>query len=71
MIISKKKFDEKVLEKVHEALDRAERDRWIHERIESVDRESCRRFEDLQRHCFELERKIAFLLDEKSQLKGE
>lgn len=71
MIISKKKFDKKVMEKVHEILERESKEKWIHERIDLVERESCRRFEELSRHCFELEKKIALLLDEKSQLKGE
>ena len=65
MFISKKKFNEKVMEKVHEALERESKERWIHERIDSVEKEFYKRVEGVQSHCFELEKKIALLLDEK------
>lgn len=67
MIISKKKFEEKV----REALAQQEREKWIHERIAGVERDSCRRDDELSKHLYELEKKIALLLDEKKQAKGE
>lgn len=61
MIISKKRFNEKV----REALEREERERYIHEKIDRIDREWSARFDGLQRYYFELEKKIATLLEEK------
>lgn len=57
MIISKKKFDEKV----REAVERAERERWVHEKIERVDRECNVRIDNLGRNLYELEKQIAEL----------
>ena len=70
MIISKKKFDRIVQEKVCEALNQADKERWIHERIDVAERESCRRHEEVSRHLWELEKKIA-LLTEEEKTKGE
>ena len=64
MIISKKKFNEKV----REALEQADRERWLHEKIDRVDRECQERIDAVQRHCFELEKQIAVILDEKNHL---
>jgi hypothetical protein len=61
MIISKKRFNEKVAE----ALERAERERYIHEKIERVDRECQERIDGVQRHLFDLEKKIAVLMGNK------
>ena len=61
MIISKKRFNEKV----REALEREERERYIHEKIDRIDRDWNDRFDSLQRYCFELEKKLATLLEEK------
>lgn len=66
MIISKKRFNEKV----QEALAQQDRERWLHEKIDRVERDCENRIEGVQRYCFELEKKIALLLDEKNQMKG-
>lgn len=66
MIISKKKFNEKV----REALDQAERERWMYERIERVERECNERIERIVRNMIELESKVALLTDEKKHPKG-
>ena len=67
MIISKRKFNEKV----REALEHAERERWVHEKIDRVDRECHGRIDAVQRHLVDLEGKIALILDEKKRPKGE
>lgn len=54
MIISKKKFDEKI----REALAEAERERWLHDKIDRVDRECQERLNGINRHLFELEERI-------------
>ena len=61
MIISRRRFNEKV----HEALDRADRERYVHEKIDRVQRECDERCTGLQRQIWDLENKIALLLDEK------
>lgn len=61
MIISRRRFNEKV----HEALERADRERWVHEKIDRVERECSGRIDGLQRQVWDLENKIALLLDEK------
>ena len=65
MIISKKKFNEKV----REALEQAERERWLHEKIDRVDRECNERINHIVNNMIDLEGKVALLMDEK-RLKG-
>ena len=66
MIISKRKFNEKV----REALEQAERERWIHEKIDRVERECQTRLDGMMRHLMSLEEKVALLTDEKKRAKG-
>ena len=54
MIISKKKFKEKIAE----ALEKEGRERYIHERIERVERECQERIEGAHRRMHDLEMKI-------------
>jgi phage shock protein A len=54
MIISKKKLNEKVCE----ALERAERERWLHDKIDRVERECNERIDGLHRHIMDLEKQI-------------
>ena len=65
MIISKKKFNEKV----REALEQAERERWLHEKIDRVDRECNERIDRIVNNMIELEGKVALLMDEKKHPK--
>lgn len=67
MIISKKRFNEKV----SEALERADRERYIHEKIDRVQRECQERIDGVCRHLFELEKQVASLMSEKDRPKGE
>ena len=57
MIISKKKFDQKV----REAIEREERERWVHEKIERVERECNIRIDNIGRSLCELEKQIVEL----------
>lgn len=57
MIISKKKFDQKV----REAIEREERERWVHEKIERVERECNNRIDNIGRSVYELEKQVAEL----------
>lgn len=61
MIISRRRFNEKV----HEALERADRERWVHEKIDRVERDCDGRITNLQKQVWDLENKVALLLDEK------
>ena len=61
MIISKKKLNEKI----REALDREERERWMHEKIDRVERECNERINGVLNYCSDLERKLSTLLEEK------
>lgn len=65
MIISKKKFNEKV----QEALNRAEHERWLMNRIENVGRECNERIEGVLRYVSELEKKIEELSGERGRMK--
>ena len=65
MIISKKKFNEKV----NEALARAEHERWLVDRIQNVERECNERIEGVLRYVSELEKKIIDLSGERGILR--
>ena len=54
MIISKKKFNEKITE----ALERADHERWILDRIATIERECNERIEALHRYLHDLEMKL-------------
>ena len=62
MIISKRKFNEKV----RETLEQQERERYIHEKIDRGDRECHERIDGVIRHLCELEHKVD-MLDEKKR----
>lgn len=65
MIISKKQFDRRVQEEVAKALREAEQEAWMKERLNEMERNWLQRHEGLCRQCWELEKKIAILMDEK------
>lgn len=54
MIISKKKFNEKV----YEALERAEKERWLHDKLDRIERECQEMIEGAHRRMHDLEMKI-------------
>lgn len=54
MIISRKRFNEKIAE----AVDRAERERWIQERIRRIEAEFDARIEGVHRRITDLERRL-------------
>lgn len=54
MIISKKKLQEKI----SEAVERAERERWLHDKIDRVERECQELINGVHRHMHDLEMKI-------------
>ena len=60
MIISRKKLNEKIAE----AIERVEIERWMHDKIDRVERECNERIEGLLRHLCDLEQKIARLMGE-------
>lgn len=60
MIISRKRFNEKM----HEAIERVEKERWMHEKIDRVERECNERINELHKALFQLEQKIARLMGE-------
>ena len=60
MIISKKKFEEKIQEAIH----RVEVERYIHEKIDRVQRELEERINGISRHLCELDRDISKLAEE-------
>lgn len=60
MIISRKRFNEKI----SEAIERVEKERWMHDKIDRVERECNERIEGLVRHLCDLEQKIAHLTGE-------
>jgi hypothetical protein len=62
MIISRKRFNEKIAE----AVDRAERERWIQERINRIEAECAERIDGVHRRISDLERR---LFDEGGELK--
>ena len=61
MIISRKKFNEKI----REAIEQAERERWIHEKIDRVERECNERIEGVLRYCAEFEKRLESLSEGK------
>ena len=63
MIISRRKFNEKMAE----AIERVEKERWMHEKIDRVERECNERIERLVRHLCDLEQKIARLMGEEKR----
>ena len=65
MIISRKEFNSIVQEEVAKALHQAEEARWIRDRLNEMERHWSQRHEEMCRHCWDLEKKIAILLDEK------
>lgn len=54
MIISRKKFNEKI----QEAINRVETERYIHERIDRVERELGERINEIHRNLFELDNRL-------------
>jgi hypothetical protein len=66
MIISKRKFNEKM----HEALEQQERERYIHEKIDRVEREIYSSIDGITRHLCELEQKVDMLDKKKRRLSG-
>ena len=66
MIISKKKFNEKV----REALEQQDRERFIHEKIDRVDREIHSRIDSVMKHLCELEQQVDMLDKKKRRLWG-
>ena len=54
MIISKKKFNEKIAE----ALEQAERERWLHDKIDRVERECREMVEGVHRRLYDLEMRL-------------
>ena len=54
MIISKKKLNEKIAE----ALERAEREHYLHDKIDRVERECREMVEGVHRHLHDIEMKI-------------
>lgn len=62
MIISRKRLNEKI----REALDQADRERWTQEKIDRIEREIHERMDGISRHLFELDRKIGELTDHKT-----
>lgn len=65
MIISRKEFNLRVQEEVAKALRKAEQEAWMKERLNEMERHWSQRHDELCRHCWELEKKIATLMDEK------
>lgn len=57
MIISRKRFNEKVSEE----LEKRERERWLCERIERAERECNERIDGVMKYVCDLEAKIALL----------
>ena len=67
MIISKKKLNEKI----REALEQQERERWVYEKIDRVERDCAERIDNLNRHLCELDRRVSvFMEDQNRNTKG-
>ena len=66
MIISKKKFNEKIAE----ALNQQDKERYIHEKIDRVDRDCKEMCNHMERHLLDLEMRLAEVLDEKRHREG-
>lgn len=61
MIISRKRFNEKI----QEAVNQVEKERWISDRIRHLEDECNQRIDGLHRHLCDLEQKIALIMGEK------
>lgn len=61
MIISRRKFNEKM----QEAINHVEKERWMHDKIDRVERECEQRITELHKHLWELEQKIDRITEEK------
>ena len=67
MIISKKKLNEKI----REALEQQERERWVYEKIDRVERDCAERIDNLNRRLCELDRRVSvFMEDQNRNTKG-
>lgn len=58
MIISKKKYHEDIRKAVDEAVNRMEKEQWMNERIQRIEREFDERIEGVMRYVSELERRV-------------
>lgn len=61
MIISKKKYQEDIRKAVEEAVNRVEREQWMNERIQRIERGLDERVDFLQRRIEDLEERIEAL----------
>lgn len=61
MIISRKKFNAKICE----ALERQDRERWMNEKIDRVERECNERINGVLNYCSDLERKLSELMSKR------
>lgn len=61
MIISKKKYHEDIRKAMEEAVNRVEREQYIHEKIDRLERKLDGHIEGLMRHIMQLEERLEAL----------
>ena len=61
MIITKKKYQEAIAKAVEEAVNRVEKEQWMNERIQRIEREFDEHIAGVMRHVMQLEERLEAL----------